>query len=146
MSLFEWLGESYNPGNVGAVDVSGRDRGTRPRMAVLASCLLSCVLLGCWTYALWSVFGVHSLTGLGIAAIATLIYSAIAYHVHPQPDMENIGWLGGVFDHPFRYSDDINRFLIFLVIILWPGRFIAESIVDTFRLLLHACERDTRAR
>jgi len=115
-------------------------------VGVLASCLFSCVLLGCWSYAIWRVFGVHSLTGLGIAAVATLIYLAIAYHVHPQPDMENIGWLGGLLDHPFRYSDDINRFLVFLVILLWPGRFIAESFVDSFRLLLHARDRNSRGR
>jgi hypothetical protein len=48
--------------------------------------------------------------------------------------MENLGLLGGAFDHPFRYWDDLNRQLLLLLILLWPGRFIAESIVDTFVL------------
>ncbi len=56
-----------------------------------------------------------------------------------------LGWLGGLMDHPFRYSDDINRFPIFLMIRLWPGRLIAESMIDTF-LLLHARDQGPRIR
>ena len=80
---------------------------------------------------------VRTLEGTAIAAGLTLLYLVIAYLVHPQPDTSNIGWLGGLMDHPFRYSDDINRFLIFLVIALWPGRFVSESLVDVVLLLAH---------
>ena len=52
--------------------------------------------------------------------------------------MDNIGWLGGLMDHPFRYSDDINRGLLGLKLILMPGRLIAESVVDMAILLLNA--------
>lgn len=31
-----------------------------------------------------------------------------------EPDYNNIGWLGGLIDHPFRFSNDINRNLIFI--------------------------------
>ena len=145
MSLFEWLGESHNPGNVGSVDVGGRDRSRRSRISVLACFLISVAVLGLWGYSLWNGFGLRSLSGIGIASGATLIYLAFAYSVHPQPDMKNVGWLGGLVDHPFRYSDDINRFLIFLVVILWPGRFLTESLVDSLRLFRHAREHGPRS-
>ena len=57
------------------------------------------------------------------------IYCLISYKVIPQSDTSNIGLLGGLIDHPFRYSDDINRFLILLSILLYPGRFIATTLI-----------------
>jgi hypothetical protein len=144
MSLLEWFGESYNPGSVGLVDVGGRDRGMRPRKAVLVCFLISCVLLGLWIYFLGGILGVSSPSGIAIAAITLTVYLTIAYFVHPEPDLENVGWFGGVFDHPFRYSDDVNRMLIFLVFALWPGRFISESLVDMFQLVLHARDRGSQ--
>ena len=137
MSLFEWLGESFDPGGIGGVEVRKRPRANRPRAAVLACFIVAGVFLALWAYTLWSLFEIRSFTGLAGATGLTLLYLLISYVVHPQPDTENIGWLGGLFDHPFRYSDDINRFLIFLVIVLWPGRFVSESMVDMWRLLVH---------
>ena len=34
--------------------------------------------------------------------------------------------------HPFRISDDTNRFLLFLAIVLIPGRLLAIGVVDLF--------------
>lgn len=39
---------------------------------------------------------------------------------------------------PFRYSDDLNRFLLTVMIVLLPGRFIAEAMVDMVRLAAQA--------
>lgn len=146
MSLFEWLGESFSPGNVGAIGVSARKRKKRRRIDVLACLVLSCFFIGLWFYAIWGVFEVQSLKGLALVAVATFAYLVIAYFVHPQPDTENVGWFGGLRDNPFRVSDDINRCLVLLSIVLLPGRFIAESVVDSIRLLLHARDRRPRAR
>ena len=38
-------------------------------------------------------------------------------------------------DHPFRYSDDLNRMLIFFLIILYPGRLISTTIYIWILLL-----------
>jgi len=54
-----------------------------------------------------------------------------------------VGWLGGLVDHPFRYSDDVNRILLFLLVILLPGRFLSETFVDLLRLIRHSCRRST---
>lgn len=129
MGLFEWLLESFNPGPVGDVGLGPRERFRASRTAVLASLVLAASLLGLWAYVLVAMHG-----GL-LAWGGTAVYLLVAYFVHPRPELTNVGWLGGVFDHPFRYSDDVNRFLLFLVVVLWPGRFIAESLVAAARLL-----------
>ena len=141
MSLLEWLGETFDPGDIGSVEMGNRWRRSRPRIIVLTCLFLSCVLLGLCLYAIWGLFGLQSPEEFGIAAAVMLAYLAIAYWVHPQPDTENLGWFGMFFDHPFRYSDDLNRLLLFLLIVLSPGRFVAESIVDSVQLVRHARDR-----
>jgi hypothetical protein len=143
MSLLEWFGESFDPGEAGTVDVGGRDReergrAKRPRIAVLVCFAFAVALIGLGAYFVVSVYGVPTARGLVWLIFGTVLYLCLSYFVHPKPDTSNIGWMGGLFDHPFRYSDDINRFLIFLVIVLWPGRFISESLVDMVGLAVHA--------
>lgn len=140
MNLLEWLGESYNPGPVGQVEVGGRGRGGRPRSGVLVCFGVAALLLGFWIYLVLGFWEIRSAAGLGWIALATGVYLLAGYTVHPTPDYSNVGWLGGLFDHPFRYSDDINRFLIFLTVLLWPGRFVSESLVDMVGLVAHAAQ------
>lgn len=134
MSLLEWLGESHNPGPVGGVDVGGRRRAPASRPGVLCRVAIAVALLALLLHLAVGVWNAGVLPViLGIA-----VYLVLGYFVHPRADLSNVGWLGGVIDHPFRYSDDINRFLLFLGIILWPGRFVTEALVDAVRLLARA--------
>ena len=55
-----------------------------------------------------------------------------SYFLHPEPDYSNLGWFGGLIDNPFRYSDDLNRGLAFLFTFLWPGRFVANALINFF--------------
>ena len=55
--------------------------------------------------------------------------------LHPRADRSNLGLLGGLLDHPLSWTDDANRFLLALQVVLFPGRFVAESLVDGLRLL-----------
>ena len=41
MSLFEWFGESYNPGPTGTVKLGGGNRPDRSRVAVIALFVIS---------------------------------------------------------------------------------------------------------
>ena len=140
MSLFEWLGESFNPGSVGSVDVGGQNRSDRSRAMVIVSFLLATALLGGWVYLVLAVFEVRSAAGLVAIGVATLVYLGLGYFVHPKADTSNLGWLGGTMDHPFRYSDDLNRGLLGLMIVLLPGRFVSEGVVDMVRLIGQALQ------
>lgn len=135
MSLFEWIGESINPGSTGTFGIGGRDRAPRPRWAIILCLVITLAMLGGWFYLLWQVFGLRSMRPLGYAGLGTLAYLVISYLVRPEPDLENLGWLGGLIDHPFRFSDDINRGMLLLAALLLPGQFIAEALLDGFFLL-----------
>ncbi|MCI0361564.1 MAG: hypothetical protein L0211_24025 [Planctomycetaceae bacterium] len=62
---------------------------------------------------------------------AMIVYTAIAFFVRPEANGDNMGWLGGSYNDPTQYSDNINRFLWKLHMLLGPGRFTAETLLDT---------------
>jgi hypothetical protein len=71
------------------------------------------------------------------AAVAgvMLIYVGIAFFFRPEPNTDNMGWIGGMSNDPTQYSDNINRSLWNLHCVLGPGRFTAETLLDLCVLL-----------
>ena len=65
-----------------------------------------------------------------------LIYSVLGYVVHPEPDWQDMGCLGALFDNPFRISDNFNRILSVLLLCLLPARFISETFADFIEQIL----------
>lgn len=130
MSLFEYFGERHDPGPIGGFEVGGAELQDRPAWARVFRLLLSAAfVIGAWILLRRALPEAHylwlSFTG------GALAYLALGFYVRPRADTSNLGWAGGLFDHPFRYSDDINRWLLFLSIVLWPGRFVAVTGVET---------------
>ena len=39
-----------------------------------------------------------------LAALLTVMYLVVGLLVHPAPEESNVGWGGGMFDNPFRFS------------------------------------------
>ena len=138
MSLFEWLFESFNPGPIGSVDLGTDDRSDRSRAMVIVSFLLAVAGLAGWAYLIVVVLEVRSPAALVAIGAGTLVYLVLGYFVHPKPDTSNLGLVGGMMNDPFRYSDDVNRLLLTLLVVLVPGRFISEALVDMLRLVKHA--------
>ena len=64
-----------------------------------------------------------------------LLYIGIAFFFRPEPNTDNMGWFGGFGNDPFQYSDNINRFLFNLHMLLGPGRFAAETMLDACALI-----------
>lgn len=68
------------------------------------------------------------------AAAATagilVLYVGVAFFFRPEANTDNMGWFGGMGNDPFQYSDNINRFLFKLHMLLGPGRFCAEALLD----------------
>jgi hypothetical protein len=132
MSLFEIIGESLDPGPIGGIDTGPPPREPRSRTAVLlrgvvALAIVTTVFLGT------AVVGPLASGRPGMAGGVIGVYLLLGYFVRPRPDYENMGWLGGILDNPFRYSDDINQMLWVLRLVLWPGRWASTAIVDLFR-------------
>jgi hypothetical protein len=135
MSLFEWIGEGFNPGPVGTLGPRDPEDEPHSPAAVIAGFIVTASLLvGGILYAYYWWGAEHPEWVLALAG-GLLFYMLVGYCIRPRPDTSNIGWLGGLFDNPFRISDDINRLLIFLAVVLWPGGFMARSIVNMVRLV-----------
>lgn len=131
MSLFEWLGESFNPGPVGHVDAGGQPlfgRGIKKGWAVFFMMLGFCLL----ALLLWLILDAENkLLSLSFFAF----YLLISYFLTPKPNTSNVGFLGGLINHPFRISDNINRFLMFFYLFLLPGKLIVFAIQTFYRLI-----------
>jgi hypothetical protein len=104
----------------------------------------ACVILAAW-FVLLFVGGVP-LKGIGVLALATLLYLILGYCVKFEPDYRSDdGWAGGLINKPFDFSDNINRFRISLHFLFAPGRFLAESLIGPLRLGHEDQQRDARA-
>jgi hypothetical protein len=132
MSLIEIIGESLDPGPVGDFHGDEGPRPARPRaMVVLRGAIGLAMIAAPLVIAALRV--PFSLGTLGFVALGLAVYLLLAYRMRPNPDFSNMGYLGGVLDDPFRYSDDLNRLLLFLKLLLWPGRFATTSVLELFR-------------
>ena len=135
MTFLELWGEQVDPGPVGTVEVGQEHEPCRSGPLVWLRFLTVVIgLPALWYYAIREI--PWPLWQAAAAVIGgTLIYVAVAYLTQPEPNMDNVGLCGGLIDHPCRWSDDMNRFLITLAIVLGPGRFVAESIFDAIAML-----------
>jgi hypothetical protein len=132
MGWFEWVGEMFSPGDRGGVAIRESGRVERPVWLVVTRLAVTLAVLGGLGYGVFTHVAPLTAENLALLAAPVFAYCLIAYLVRPVPDMDNLGW--GLFDDPFQVSDDFNRMLLWLAILLWPGRFIAESLVDAVLL------------
>jgi len=139
MSFLEWWGESVDPGSRGTVELGGAHAPCQSRTLILLRFWFVVLLLPvAWGVAVCSIPW-PPLEAAAVVVGGTFIYVALAYLIQPEPSWDNMGVCGGLIDHPGRWSDDWNRFLVQLAIVLGPGRFIAESLLDA-RVLFAAAE------
>jgi hypothetical protein len=132
MSLFEIIGESIDPGPVGGIDAGPPPREPRSRTAVIVRGAVALALVTT-VFMATAVVGPLASGRPGMTAGVIGVYLLLGYFVRPRPDYDNMGWLGGVLNNPFRYSDDINQTLWVLRMLLWPGRWASTAIVELFR-------------
>jgi hypothetical protein len=94
------------------------------------------MLLGLEGFLLSALMPGLDLKGWGIAAALTLTYLLLASMVTVTPDTSNLGLFGGLADNPLSFSDDYNRFLLFLKLMLMPGQLVVWSLRWSLRLLV----------
>ncbi|MEE9603126.1 MAG: hypothetical protein V3V75_07465 [Thermoguttaceae bacterium] len=144
MSFMERWGESVDPGNTGNVDISAQHETCRCLPLVAARFVAVVIGLPVAWYKIIPHVPLPLFQAIALVIGGTLVYVALAYLINPQPDIENLGWAGGLIDHPWRYSDDINRTLLTAQCFLGPGRFIAESLLDVRELFKERQEAGVR--
>lgn len=131
MSLFEWLGEMFNPGPVGDVDAGGEPLFEKPLRRGWAI-LFMLIGFGIFGLFLWLIFKSNSIYP---SILFFILYLLLAYFITPHPDTSNVGWAGGLINDPFRISDDANRLAVFFYLFLLPGKLIVFALQTAYRLL-----------
>jgi hypothetical protein len=130
MSLFEFWGERVDPGEVGSFEVGAEHVPSQWLWLTVARFAFVAVALPLvWWFSV-PLVPLPLWQSAGLIIGGTLIYVALGYLLRPEPNLDNIGWFGGMMDHPWRFSDDLNRWLLLFQIVLGPGRFVAESVID----------------
>lgn len=129
MSLFEWLGEYYNPKNIGEIIKETPPKKNKPKYKIYIHFVISILLIIGYYYLWLNNDTTFNFKKIIIISILLIVYLLIAYNYKIRPDYNNIGLFGTPIDHPFRFSDDINRFYIFSELFLLPGRYITSSII-----------------
>lgn len=135
MSLYEYWYEQYDPQPVGSVDVNTEHVAqTNPTVVFFKLFAATLITAGMFwlPYHFLPLQGWHS---VAVSAGIVLLYIGIAFFFIPHPNSDNLGWMGGIMDDPFHYSDDWNRSLLFWRGALGPGRFVAGTILDVAVLL-----------
>ena len=132
MSLFEWLGERRDPGSVGSIEEgSPTPMHWHPRAIVFRGALAIALAIAAGVAI---VSFAQTATDAVLLVIVLAAYCGAAYWLTPRPALDNVGLGGGMVDHPFRWSDDVNRRLVGLQLFLWPGRFLTVSVRDLVAL------------
>jgi hypothetical protein len=132
MSLLEWLGELRNPGPTGDVSLGGPTPSGGSPARIVVRAVVAVVLLGAATW--FAVRDALEPFASPIAPAALVLYLVASALVNPEPDADNVGLFGGAMDHPFRISDDVNRTLLLLAVVLAPGKFVVGALADAWRL------------
>ena len=136
MSLLEWFFEPTNPGPVGNVEIDSPEEpdDQEPPRRWLIWLAIAIGLLLCGVGLWWVFYNLRYVSsGQIVLKLCWLtLYILASYKITARPDYSNVGWLGGLFDNPFRISDDYNRWLIYLQVLLLPGKLMAYSVVLTW--------------
>jgi hypothetical protein len=137
MSDSSWFDDNTGPGPIGSVSTDAPTPSNFPRPVILILGIVSLAAVAVAVYFL--VQTAHPWQWCA----ALVVYLAASYWIDPQPDYSNVGWLHGLANNPFRISDDINRGLRTLKLLLLPGRFVTASIRDLVSLARNPGERIT---
>lgn len=85
-------------------------------------------------FVIYLIAGQNNWSAVAIGLGILIVYIILSFFLEPEPNYENFGWMGGFMDNPFRISDDYNRFLAFLNVILLPGKCMAYGFLFTYQI------------
>ena len=144
MNLFEWLGEAFSPGSLGTVEFGQEPIAPDPLYLVLLKFVVSATLILLIDGLVFYHLVAPTPRTIAIAVGIHVIYLMLSYFVRPVPDESNLGLFGSVLNDPFSVSDNVNRSLLLWQVLLLPGRFVSEAIVNIIALVFGFRRRTRR--
>jgi len=133
MGILEYLFEKNNPGKVGNVQKNKQSIEHVSIPLLLFKLFVSTFIVYILFYI--TVLQNYNYIYTPIFIIIIFAYCLLSYKFIPRPDKSNLGLFGGMIDHPFRYTDDLNRMLIVLLVLMYPGRFISITVIQTLMIV-----------
>ena len=133
MGMMEWLGESMDPKSYGSWEIDTEQNPLPPTPIVWICFAVTLGALGGFYYLLFSCIVRLGVLSVLITLVASVLYLAAGYAIECHPDTTNMGLWGTCIDDPFHISDDRNRGLMFMKVVLMPGRFFGWSLVNGWR-------------
>jgi len=138
MSFIEWFLEPANPGPVGklGINLPESDDDDKPprKWLIWLTVIVGLLLFGVGLYWVFQDLFYEKARSILLKSGSFVLYILAGHFVTSRPDYTNVGWLGGVMDNPFRISDDYNRWLVLIEVVLLPGKLIAYSLVMSWLL------------
>ena len=133
MSIFEWFFERNNPGPTGSIETY-HHKLYWPRIWIIIAggAALAAVLIFIY-YIPFNQFEDFENGPACLGIIFSLVYLVASYYIYIKPDYDNMGFLGFI-DNPFKYTDDVNRFMLFFQALLLLGKIISIPIANLFSL------------
>ncbi|MBN8823467.1 MULTISPECIES: hypothetical protein [unclassified Spirosoma] len=144
MSFLEWFLEPTNPGPVGKLEVNAPepdDDEPPKKWLIWVAIGIGLILVGISLYTVFYNLGYAGFRAVFVKLCFLTIYVLISHVVTATPDYTNVGWFGGLIDNPFRISDDYNRWLIYIQVILLPGKLMAYSLIMSWSIGLYLYRR-----
>ena len=120
-----------NSAEVGGFELASEVNERKSASIVFVKVASSVGIVGLLSWVFFTQFEVPvTLVSATSFAGLMLVYLGIAWLVRPQPNYNNMGWAGGLINTPFKLSDDLNRMLMQLKIVFWPGRWVTQSLIE----------------
>jgi len=130
MSLFELFGKN-NKKNIGTIEKDNHNETARPIAKILFRFIISVIIIITIEVLIISFADKFFF----FINMVLLFYLIISYLYKIKPNIRDMG-VAGFIDHPTKITDDINRFLFVLMIIIAPGKFLSKSIVVFVKLFI----------
>lgn len=131
VSWYELVGEQSHPQNRGQVRLNTfYETRKKPWWLVLLKLSALVVMFAVGYLLLLPLVPLPMWKSVTVVTGIILVYTGLAFFVRPEPNFDNMGFVGGLMNDPTQYSDNLNRALWKAHCLLGPGRFFAETLLD----------------
>ena len=121
-----------HPGPIGGIDFKDKKSEVRQKFIPIRF-IISLIIIGIVEYLFIFQKDYHDdFSHILIVNALFVFYLLIASVIRIKQDYDNLGWVPFLINNPFRFSDNINRFLVILNLFFLPGKYILRSIAGFY--------------
>ena len=129
MKLMEIIRRLFSPKPIGTISFKGMEEKMQAKY-IPGRFAIALLIIGGLEYFFYTLSEGGNLYFLVKANLILLVYILLAAIIRIKPNFDNLGWVPFMVNDPFRISDNFNRFLVFLLILMLPGKFLFHAISD----------------